>query len=278
MNKICTRKVLTLMLLVSMFSFMGCGSESKDEKAAKKILSSLHEKYGEEFVLDGIGGGWGTMNNNTLKAMVYPKKDETIRFPVEITKDLKKVYDKYLNQVVARNEEPHIQEMAKSIWPDSKLIIANDTGLTYPEHSDTRMSYKEFLDIYPMNTQLVKIYLNADHYMDTKGNMNSEVEFEHYHIFANQLAGNQYLNSLISIIYLTPEAYEQFEQAKASRDTVDNYYSDEERETGVLSVVTRVGYSLGIDGEVIESKEKILGFFETWKEKRLKSMEQKGGS
>lgn len=278
MNKICTRKVLTLMLLVSMFSFMGCGSESKDEKAAKKILSSLHEKYGEEFVLDGIGGGWGTMNNNTLKAMVYPKKDETIRFPVEITKDLKKVYDKYLNQVVARNEEPHIQEMAKSIWPDSKLIIANDTGLTYPEHSDTRMSYKEFLDIYPMNTQLVKIYLNADHYMDTKGNMNSEVEFEHYHIFANQLAGNQYFNSLISIIYLTPEAYEQFEQAKASRDTVDNYYSDEERETGVLSVVTRVGYSLGIDGEVIESKEKILGFFETWKEKRLKSMEQKGGS
>lgn len=270
-----TRKVWTLMLILSMFSFMGCAS--KDEKAETKILSSLQEKYGEEFVLDGIGGSWGTMNNNTLKAIVRPKRDATLKVPVEITKDLKKVYDKYLNQAVAKNAEQPIQELAKRIWPDSKLIIANDTGLTYPEHSDTGMSYKEFLDHYPMNTQLVKVYLNADDYMDAKGNMNSQAESEHYLSFANQLADNQYINSLISIIYLTPEAYEKFEEAKKSKDTVDNFYSDEEKKSGVLSVVTRVGYTLGMDGEVEESPEKILGFIETWKEKRVKSLEQRGG-
>lgn len=270
-----TRKVWTLMLILSMFSFMGCAS--KDEKAETKILSSLQEKYGEEFVLDGIGGSWGTMNNNTLKAIVRPKRDATLKVPVEITKDLKKVYDKYLNQAVAKNAEQPIQELAKRIWPDSKLIIANDTGLTYPEHSDTGMSYKEFLDHYPMNTQLVKVYLNADDYMDAKGNMNSQAESEHYLSFANQLADNQYINSLISIIYLTPEAYEKFEEAKKSKDTVDNFYSDEEKKSGVLSVVTRVGYTLGMDGEVEESPEKILGFIETWKDKRVKSLEQRGG-
>lgn len=270
-----TRKVWTLMLILSMFSFMGCAS--KDEKAETKILSSLQEKYGEEFVLDGIGGSWGTMNNNTLKAIVRPKHDATLKVPVEITKDLKKVYDKYLNQAVAKNAEQPIQELAKRIWPDSKLIIANDTGLTYPEHSDTGMSYKEFLDHYPMNTQLVKVYLNADDYMDAKGNMNSQAESEHYLSFANQLADYQYINSLISIIYLTPEAYEKFEEAKKSKDTVDNFYSDEEKKSGVLSVVTRVGYTLGMDGEVEESPEKILGFIETWKEKRVKSLEQRGG-
>ncbi|OMD41077.1 hypothetical protein [Paenibacillus odorifer] len=277
MNKICTRKVLTLMLLVSMFSFMGCGSESKDEKAAKKILSSLHEKYGEEFVLDGIGGGWGTMNNNTLKAMVYPKKDETLRFPVEITKDLKKVYDKYLNQVVARNEEPHIQEMAASIWPDSKVIVANETGLVYPEHSDTKISYEQFLKLYPTNTQVVTVYLNCDNYMDNKGNADRDKEIEAQLAFVKRLEENKYVSSLITIAYLTPDAHSRLDDIKKTESDVDLYYSDETKETGIVNIVTMVGYSLGADGEIEESREEIEEYYEIWKEKRMESFEQRGG-
>ncbi len=185
---------------------MGCGSEPRDVKAAKKILSFLHEKYGEEFVLDGIGGGWGTMNNNTLKAIVYPKKDETMRVKVEITEDLKEVYDKYLNKAVAQNNEPLIQEMARSIWPDSKITVANDTGLVYPEHSDTAMSYEQFLELYPTNVLVITVYLNSENYIDGKGNMDQKSEFEKYMTYAKMLQEERYVSSKVSIGYLTSEA------------------------------------------------------------------------
>jgi len=194
------------MLIVLMFSVMGCGSEPRDVKAAKKILSFLHEKYGEEFVLDGIGGGWGTMNNNTLKAIVYPKKDETMRVKVEITEDLKEVYDKYLNKAVAQNNEPLIQEMARSIWPDSKITVANDTGLVYPEHSDTAMSYEQFLELYPTNVLVITVYLNSENYIDGKGNMDQKSEFEKYMTYAKMLQEERYVSSKVSIGYLTSEA------------------------------------------------------------------------
>lgn len=277
MKKISTRKVLTLMLILSMFSFMGCGSGSRDEKAEKKILSFMQEKYGEEFVLDGIGGGWGTMNNNTLKAIVKPKKDEKIKVKVEITKDLEKVYDKYLNQVVAKNDEPTIQEMAASIWPDSKITIANDTGLVYPEHSDTKMSYEQFLKLYPTNTLVIMIYLNSENYIDSKGNMDQKSEIEKYMALAKMLREKRYVSSDISIGYLTPEAYERFDALKKTEDNISQFYSDETRKTGVINIVTVSGYSLGTDGQIKESREEIEEFFNKWKENRLKSFEQRGG-
>lgn len=80
-----------VLLIIALLNLFGC--ENKEQKAAKKIVEALEQKYGEEFVLDSIGGGYGTMNSNTFKAMVHPKKYKTIRIAVEITKDLEKVYD-----------------------------------------------------------------------------------------------------------------------------------------------------------------------------------------
>lgn len=272
-----TRKTFSLMLIVLMFSVMGCGSEPRDVKAAKKILSFLHEKYGEEFVLDGIGGGWGTMNNNTLKAIVYPKKDETMRVKVEITKDLKEVYDKYLNKAVAQNNEPLIQEMARSIWPDSKITVANDTGLVYPEHSDTAMPYEQFLELYPTNVLVITVYLNSENYIDGKGNMDQKSEFEKYMTYAKMLQEERYVSSKVSIGYLTSEAYARLEELKKTEDSVSYFYSDETRETGFINIATMVGYSLGSDGQIKESREEIEEFFDIWKEKRMISLEQRVG-
>ncbi|MEK4104063.1 hypothetical protein NST28_08295 [Paenibacillus sp. FSL R10-2791] len=275
MKNIYTRKVLTLMLILSMFSFMGCGS--REEKSEKKILSSLQEKYGEEFILDGIGGGWGTMNNNTLKATVHPKKDDTINVRVEITKDLEKVYDNYLNQVVAKKDEPMIQAIAASIWPDSKIIVANETGLVYPKHNDTKISYEQFLKLYPTNTLVISVYLNSDNYVDGNGDMDQEAEMRKYMDFAKILAENKYVSSLIGIGYLTPEAYGRLEEVKKAEESVDIYFSDETKKTGIINIVTMAGFKLGVDGKIVESQDKIREFFDIWKEDRIKRMEQRGG-
>ncbi|NGM82830.1 hypothetical protein G5B47_10435 [Paenibacillus sp. 7124] len=277
MNKTIKRVVFIPMAFLTLLSLFGCG-ESRDEKASKRILESLQQKYGEEFVLDGIGGSWGTMNNNTLKAIVRPKDDVTLKVPVEITKDFSKMYDKYLNQRVARNEEPKIEELVRTYWPDAKVVIANDTRQTYPEENDTSMSYTEFQKRYPMNTQLVSIYLNGDDYIDARGNMDQKGEVDKYMEFAKVLAEHQYVSSMVTWTFLTKDAYDRLDEAKASDDSVDKYFTDEEEESGKVNIITMIGYSLDAEGQVEESRDEIESYFDTWKEKRLKSLELRGGS
>lgn len=267
MNKGQTRMVLIVMM-ITLLSLFGC--ENKEQKAAKKIVEALEQKYGEEFVLDSIGGGYGTMNSNTFKAMVHPKKDKTIRIAVEITKDLEKVYDDYLNEAVARNAQKPIEEMAQTIWSDARVIVANDTVLTYPEHTDLNMSYEEFLKLYPMNKQIVLVYLNSERYVDDQGQIDQDNEIEKYLAFAKLLAENKYVKSSIGIDYLVPEAYGLFDEAKQSDVTVPYYYENKEEKEGKFIFVTRVFYRLLEEGQVQQSKEDFYRYFDLWKDDRKK--------
>lgn len=277
LNHMIRKAVLIPMAFLTLLSLFGCG-KPKDERAADEILKSMQEKYGEEFVLDGIGGSWGTMNNNTLKAIVRPKDDPTLKVPVEIMKDFSKIYDKYLNQRVARNEEPKIEELARVYWPDAEVVIANDTRLTYPVENDTSMSYPEFLKRYPMNTQLISIYLKGDDYIDDKGNMDQQAEVDKYLEFGKVLGGQQYVSSMVTWTYLSNDAYGRLDLAKASDDSVDKYFSDEEEEQGKLNILTMAGYSLSGDGKIEEPRSEIEAGFINWKEKRLEALEQRGES
>lgn len=266
---------MTLLLLMGLF---GCGGGSREEKAEKRILEAMQEKYGKEFVLDSIGGSWGTMNNNTLKAVVRPADDNTLKVPVEITKDLKDVYDMYLNQAVARNEQPKIEAIAKQFWPDSKIVISNDTKLMYPEDNNTSMSYKEFLEKNPNNTMLIKVYVNGDPYVDNKGGMNEESEMSNYKSFADLIIKAGYVSSSVSFIYATPDMYNRFEEALKSSNTVDRYFDLEKEKTGTPYDITRTGYKINKEGKVVESEEEIQEYFQIWKEAREEYAAQRGGT
>lgn len=263
------------MILLSMFGFLGC--QSKDQKAEQRILEALQEKYGEEFVLDSIGGGYGTMNNNTWKAVVRPLSDKTIKFSVEITKDLKQVNDKYLNELVAKNSQNSIEEIAKRIWSDAKVEITNDTRMTYPEHADRNMSYEDFLQYYPMNTQLVLVYLNVEKYIDGQGNIDQDAEYEKYKTFAELLAESKYFNSRVGMRYVTKEAYERFEEAKNASVSISNFFHNEEDKEGKLHYITLVGFEV-LKNEEKVTKEEVDRYFDIWKEKRDQYIERRGDS
>lgn len=276
MNNMIRKAVLIPMAFLTLFSLFGCG-KPRDERAAEEILKSMQEKYSEEFVLDGIGGSWGTMNNNTLKAIVRPKEDPTLKVPVEITKDFKEMYDLYLNMRVARNEEPKIETLARTYWPDANIEIYNDTKLTYPVENDTSMTYPDFAQRYPMNTQIISVYLDASQYLDGQGNMDQQAEVNKYLEFADVLADHHYINSRVSMVYLTPEAHGRFDEFRQSATSVSNSIHDQEQETNVPLVLTRVGFSMDAEGKLKETRDKINSYFDTWKEKRLNSLEQRGG-
>ncbi|MFP4978395.1 hypothetical protein ACE6ED_23510 [Paenibacillus sp. CN-4] len=266
---------MTLLLLMGLF---GCGGGSREENAEKRILEAMQEKYGKEFVLDSIGGSWGTMNNNTLKAVVRPADDNTLKVPVEITKDLKDVYDMYLNQAVARNEQPKIEAIAKQFWPDSKIVISNDTKLMYPEDNNTSMSYKEFLEKNPNNTMLIMLYLNGDQYVGDKGTIDEEKELKNQLAFANQIAEQGYVSTRVSFVYAKPEMYNRFEEALQSSETVDRFFEKEQEKTGESFDLTRTTFKVDKDGKIVETEEKIKSYFELWKEEREEYASQRGGA
>lgn len=277
MNRTLWRRVFYVPLVViALIGLLGCG-KSREEKAGKRILEALQAKYGEEFVLDSIGGGWGTMNSNTLTAVVRPAEDKTLKVPVEITKDLKDVYDLYLNQAVARNERPRIKAIAEQFWPGSKIIISNDTRLGYPTDNDINMSYREFLEKNPGNTMLIMIYVNGDLYINPQGEIDEVTEMHKQLSFADRIAKQGYVSSRVSLVYAKPEMYNRFEEALKSSDTVDRYFDRETEKTGTTYDLTRTTFKIDKKGKIIESQEEIRSYFELWREEREAYIAHKSG-
>ncbi len=270
-------------MFVMLFSFFSSllGCQSSREKAEEVIEAALFEKYGEEFVVDYIRDGYaGTMNSNILRGIARPKSDPSIRVKFEITKDLERVYDDYLSEMVARNAVDRVETLAQSIWPDSRVDVAIDTKSLYPNHTDLMMSYEEFLQHYPspITTLLIGVFLNGEDYIDQEGNMDQEGELAKYLAFAELLADHKYLSSRIGIAYLSPEANERFDEAKNADVNVEIYYEEIIDKEKQPIYITRVGYGLSEDGEIKESREEIYRFFDIWKEKRNVFRQKRGGS
>lgn len=274
MNFLGKKAIAVMMMTVLLLGLPGCVSY---EKAGKKLLRFLEEKYGEEFILEGIGGGYGTMNNNTLKAVVRPKRDPTMRVMAEITKDLKQVFDNYLAVVVARNNIPEVEAVAKEIWPDARVHLANDMGpYASTKHTDLGMTYQEFIQLYPMNTLLVDVYVDADNYINPDGTMDEEGEYEKYKTFMDRMVEKGYISAFVSIIYTNPVYYAKFDEAMKSEYGPTFYYDDFEKNNEIV-LVTGNGFKITGKGTMYERKDEIDQTFEIWRERREQYARQKGG-
>ncbi|MCR2803391.1 hypothetical protein [Paenibacillus soyae] len=264
------RKAVLILMLLPLITIIGCGTKKGDqyEKASARILEALEEKYGEEFELDKIGAGSGTMNDNTIKATVRPKSDTRILFEVEITKDLKKVYDKYLNVLVAQNNLEPITQLAQQVWSDSRVEIFNDTVLTYPTDTDRDMSYQTFLERYPSNWQVITIFVNASDYIDDSGAMDEQGELDKYKAFAEQLAAHRYFKSSVYLVYLSEEAFGRYDELSNEALLVDHVYTSEESDGSKQNSITRNGFDILENGQIKESDDDILRTFSVWEGKR----------
>ncbi|MCL6606444.1 MAG: hypothetical protein K6T94_26600, partial [Paenibacillus sp.] len=126
--------------------------------------------------------------------------------------------------------------------------------------------------------QVISVYLDASQYIDGLGGMDQQAEVDKYLEFAEVLSDHQYISSRLSMVYLTPEAYGRFDEFRRSATSVSNYIHGEEQETSVPLVLTRVGFSMDAEGKLKETRDKINSYFDTWKEKRLNSLEHRGGA
>jgi|GEM_PF-1363785 len=154
--------VLVIMSMASMLALAACGN--RDHAAAKKITSYLKTKYNETFVVDAIGGGYGTLTTNTLKAYVYPDGHPDRRFNVEITKDLDKVWDSYMNVLMAEKLDQQATELAQSIFQKQvwvKSYITNG-GLSFPDTdlNDRTLSLTDYIKL-KTTYVVVNVFIDA---------------------------------------------------------------------------------------------------------------------
>lgn len=240
------RGVLLVMVLVGAVSQTGC--KSYTEILEEKILQALEEKYDESFVVDSIGGNWagGFPNSSTVQALCYPEADSSLRFVVEIQKETYEVYDRYLNKLVGRNEEPYIQKLAFEVWENSTVIVSNDTVMTYPKEADRTMRNSEFLKLYPQTTQMVYVFIKGEEEVD------AEVEIEKLTSLTNKLTQEGYRSSYISIRYIEPQTYEQIPQIRKEEYAVNGYVDE------IGKVYCMMGAIIEKDGTINLNKEQYI--------------------
>lgn len=243
------------MVLVGAVSQTGC--KSYTEILEEKILQALEEKYDEPFVVDSIGGNWagGFPNSSTVQALCHPEADSSLRFVVEIQKETYEVYDRYLNKLVGRNEEPYIQKLVSEVWENSTVIITNDTIMTYPTENDKNMRNSEFLKLYPQNTQIIDVFISGEESVDI------ETEIHKIESLVERIVQQGYLSSHISIVYIEPETYNQISQIRKREHSLYGYFHEEEK------VYCIMGCKIERDGSIELNKEqykKNLNKYKKW--------------
>ncbi len=256
MSAVTMRKlILGGMIMMMAIGQTGCGMSN--QKAEKIILEKLEQKYGEPFVVAAIGESWGAMNSSTIKGNCYPEADSSRRFQVEINRNTEIVYDKYLNEVVGKNEEESIEALVKQVWEDSIIQVSNDTGMVYPEESNKEMTFKEFLELYPNDWQMVFIYIKG------KVNVDIEEELNKYNKLAQLFVDKGYIKTHISINYLSEQGYERcnrlIEEVYSVIYYIDTNYPDD--------YYCPIGIRINKDGSIKDNKEQWIKNLESYNTK-----------
>jgi hypothetical protein len=136
-----------VMSIFTLLSLVACSEKDKD--SAKTISEYLQDKYNEEFVVDKIGGGYGTLHSNTLKAIVYPKAAPYKKFEVEATKDFTEIWDSYMQIVMAEKLESDLiyqpLEQVKTNIQLKAYLYSSGYPFPHPSLKDTNMSVEDFV-------------------------------------------------------------------------------------------------------------------------------------
>lgn len=219
MNKV----VLVLMNIFSLLNLAACGEQNKE--VAEKITLYLDQKYGEEFVVDKIGGGYGTITSNTIRAIAYPKESPHQTFQVEISKDLKTVWDTYMNIVIAESLDQEltkiINEKVTSEFRIKSYLTSN--GLSFPnqDFTDKTMEINQYLD----DNVDVSIFVMFEHDADVTKAQQAETLYQ----IANAATASGVTDTYIwgfNVSHSELEKVDQLQDILSSKDKAYHYFSE----------------------------------------------------
>lgn len=244
------RAVFAVMAIFPLLSLAACNSSK--EEAVARIESYLEQKYGEDFEVTGIGGGYGTRTTNTLKANVQPKDKPDLKFKAEITKDHKEIWDSYMNAVMAHKLDDAASKLAKPIF-SSELNVKtqmSSPGLAFPDRklNDKKMGVAQYLEQYPKNTVNIDIFVRAS------ANVDPDAEEAKVDQLADKIITEGIKKTNIHVFYLKPEAFAELnEKYNEFNNLLEmyKYYSDQENSVLNARMEIKDGKKQQSIGEII---------------------------
>lgn len=204
------------MSILSAVLLAACGTNNKT--AEQEILKSLNQKYGEEFVVVAIGGGYGTITNNTLKVECYPKNNPNKVFEAEITKDMKTVWDGYMNEIMGDKLNKEFKDLATPIFGEVTIKSHLMMPMAFPEVKDKDMSLKDYYKTYPSMGTVIRVFVKSDKDIDMK------IEAEKISEMGNSFINAGYKRSSITIFYVKASSYVTLEADYYKADNIFDYY------------------------------------------------------
>jgi hypothetical protein len=118
--------------------------KSESEIQAEKAEELLYKKYGKEFVVDSLGGRWGTATDMFYTCACHPADDENFIFKATIAKDFSTLNDDYSKIIVQRNLTEGLEKELSDIGISASVFVEfhSDIGI---EKETMDLDYKEFL-------------------------------------------------------------------------------------------------------------------------------------
>ncbi len=212
------KKHLRLMILIlTGISLVGCSSQR--DKAARILLQTLEDRYEEEFVIDSMGNSWGTFDDSTIKAWVYPKDNEDHIFKAQIKKDFSRVDDQYMNLTMANKVTDALTSLLEPITDDEfELLIKLDAGMI--ANGTKQMTLETFLSEEMHAIFVVELFIKS------KGPLNEEMELTALKKFVNAYNKTLKKETMINVYYLKDTIFDELEKNLKTTDNVYKYYSD----------------------------------------------------
>lgn len=118
--------------------------KSESEIQAEKAEELLYKKYGKEFVVDSLGGRWGTATDMFYTCACHPADDENFIFKATIAKDFSTLNDDYGSIIVAKKLSEGLEKELSDVGITASVFVEfdSDTGI-YKETMD--LDYKEIV-------------------------------------------------------------------------------------------------------------------------------------
>ncbi len=211
------KHLMAIIVMTVAFSLVGCGS--KRDRAARIITQTLEDRYEEEFVIDSMGGGWGTSDDSRLKAWVYPEGNKDNMFKAQIKKDLSIVEDEYLNILMADKLTDELTPILESIYGNQfKAFVYTNSYIS--DIGFTDMELETFFKSEMYVSLGVDLFIKCEDYLD------KEVELQALKDFSAQYDKALGEKGSLFVYYMKAPIFDELEIKRDDLDhTMQQYLS-----------------------------------------------------
>ncbi|WP_155922232.1 hypothetical protein [Bacillus sp. EB01] len=226
------RVSVSIMMLMSIFSLIGCNAIDKSQAAAVEEL--LEKKYNQEFVATAIGERYGTANNDTVTTILHPKGKEELVFEAVMNKDRELIADTYIPRLISDSINGILKNGLKTQGIESETNTVA-MGSNSAGESNTKITIEEYVQSYKPK------HFSGHMIVKEKAGLTSE-QFEEVMREVYD-AGNQTVFQ-VKIRVIAEDEYEKaLRDFRKQPDITDSWFRDYNVVRNIVAVVDANGFN-----------------------------------